>query len=54
MKYLKEKELICDKGKYYLIFNPELYVGLSEEVVQFLVHTVKEQVTKTFIYLCAR
>lgn len=54
MKYLKDKELICDKGKYYLIFNPKPYVGLSEEVVQFLVRTVKEQVTKTFIYLCAK
>lgn len=54
IKYLLDKEYLADMGEYYLIFKPYPYIGISPEVLQFLLDTVKEGVIKLFIYLCAR
>lgn len=55
MKYLlQDEKYMADKGEYYLIFKPFPYIGISAEVLEFLIDTVKSGVIKLFIYLCAR
>ena len=54
LRYLIDQDYIQDCGTYYIINKPNPYFNIPLDTLLFLLHTVKEGVIKTYIYLGSR
>lgn len=52
--YLIEKEYLVDQGEYYIIRRESPYFSISQDLLEYLVDTLKQPVIKTYVYLGIR